>query len=82
MRLKALLIIRCWSKITFRIKQDFKFRRKQNNQLFRENFEALETSPTPKRIDHEVLFSFRKVDLFPSSGEGGGEDIYSVGPLN
>jgi hypothetical protein len=25
--------------------------------------------------------TFRKLDLFPSSGEGGGEDIYSVGPL-
>jgi hypothetical protein len=24
---------------------------------------------------------FRKLDLFPSSGEGGGEDIYSIGPL-
>jgi hypothetical protein len=24
--------------------------------------------------------SFRKLDLFPSSGEGGGEDTYSVGP--
>jgi hypothetical protein len=24
---------------------------------------------------------FRKLDLFPSSGEGGGEDTYSVGPL-
>jgi hypothetical protein len=23
---------------------------------------------------------FRKLDLFPSSGEGGGEDTYSVGP--
>jgi hypothetical protein len=22
-----------------------------------------------------------KLDLFPSSGEGGGEDTYSVGPL-
>jgi hypothetical protein len=33
-----------------------------------------------------VLYSkkntkFRKLDLFPSSGEGGGEDTYSVGPL-
>jgi hypothetical protein len=25
--------------------------------------------------------TFRKQDLFPSSGEGGGEDTYSVGPL-
>jgi hypothetical protein len=25
--------------------------------------------------------TFRKLDLFPSSDEGGGEDIYSVGPL-
>jgi hypothetical protein len=25
--------------------------------------------------------TFRKLDVFPSSGEGGGEDIYSVGPL-
>jgi hypothetical protein len=25
--------------------------------------------------------TFRKPDLFPSSGEGGGEDTYSVGPL-
>jgi hypothetical protein len=25
--------------------------------------------------------TFRKLDLFPSSGEGLGEDIYSVGPL-
>jgi hypothetical protein len=25
--------------------------------------------------------AFRKLDLFPSSGEGGGEDTYSVGPL-
>jgi hypothetical protein len=25
--------------------------------------------------------TFRKLDLFPSSGEGGGEDIYSVVPL-
>jgi hypothetical protein len=25
--------------------------------------------------------TFRKLDLFPSSGEGGGEDTYSVGPL-
>jgi hypothetical protein len=24
---------------------------------------------------------FRKLDLFPSSGEGGEEDTYSVGPL-
>jgi hypothetical protein len=24
--------------------------------------------------------TFRKLDLFPSSGEGGGEDTYSVGP--
>jgi hypothetical protein len=24
---------------------------------------------------------FQKLDLFPSSGEGGGEDTYSVGPL-
>jgi hypothetical protein len=26
--------------------------------------------------------TFRKLDLFPSSGEGVGEDIYSVGPLS
>jgi hypothetical protein len=26
--------------------------------------------------------TFRKLDLFPSSGEGGGEDTYSVGPLS
>jgi hypothetical protein len=25
--------------------------------------------------------TFRKLELFPSSGEGGGEDTYSVGPL-
>jgi hypothetical protein len=25
--------------------------------------------------------TFRKLDLFPSSGEGVGEDTYSVGPL-
>jgi hypothetical protein len=25
--------------------------------------------------------TFGKLDLFPSSGEGGGEDTYSVGPL-
>jgi hypothetical protein len=25
--------------------------------------------------------TFRKLDMFPSSGEGGGEDTYSVGPL-
>jgi hypothetical protein len=25
--------------------------------------------------------TFRKLDLFPSSDEGGGEDTYSVGPL-
>jgi hypothetical protein len=25
--------------------------------------------------------TFRKLDLFPSSREGGGEDTYSVGPL-
>jgi hypothetical protein len=25
--------------------------------------------------------TFRKLDLFPSSGESGGEDTYSVGPL-
>jgi hypothetical protein len=25
--------------------------------------------------------TFRKLDLFPSSGDGGGEDTYSVGPL-
>jgi hypothetical protein len=25
--------------------------------------------------------TFRKLDLFPFSGEGGGEDTYSVGPL-
>jgi hypothetical protein len=25
--------------------------------------------------------TFRKLDLFPYSGEGGGEDTYSVGPL-
>jgi hypothetical protein len=25
--------------------------------------------------------TFRKLDLFPSSGEGGVEDTYSVGPL-
>jgi hypothetical protein len=25
--------------------------------------------------------TFRKLDLFPSSGEGGGGDTYSVGPL-
>jgi hypothetical protein len=25
--------------------------------------------------------AFRKLDLFLSSGEGGGEDTYSVGPL-
>jgi hypothetical protein len=25
--------------------------------------------------------TFRKLDLLPSSGEGGGEDTYSVGPL-
>jgi hypothetical protein len=25
--------------------------------------------------------TFRERDLFPSSGEGGGEDIYSVGPV-
>jgi hypothetical protein len=25
--------------------------------------------------------TFRKLDLFPSSGEGGGENTYSVGPL-
>jgi hypothetical protein len=26
--------------------------------------------------------TFRKLDLFPFSGEGGGEDTYSVGPLD
>jgi hypothetical protein len=25
--------------------------------------------------------TFQKLDLFPSSGKGGGEDTYSVGPL-
>jgi hypothetical protein len=25
--------------------------------------------------------TFRKLDLFPSSDEGGGEDTYSVGPV-
>jgi hypothetical protein len=25
--------------------------------------------------------TFQKLDLFPSSGEGGGEDTYSAGPL-
>jgi hypothetical protein len=25
--------------------------------------------------------TFRKLDLFPSSYEGGGEDTYSVGPV-
>jgi hypothetical protein len=25
--------------------------------------------------------TFRKLDLFPSSGEGGEKDTYSVGPL-
>jgi hypothetical protein len=25
--------------------------------------------------------TFRKLDLYPSSGESGGEDTYSVGPL-
>jgi hypothetical protein len=25
--------------------------------------------------------TFRQLDLFPFSGEGGGEDTYSVGPL-
>jgi hypothetical protein len=25
--------------------------------------------------------TFRKLDLFPSSGEGGGEGTYSIGPL-
>jgi hypothetical protein len=44
----------------------------QNSQNFSGLFPS---SGIPKNT------SFRKLDLFPSSGEGGGEDFYSVGPL-
>jgi hypothetical protein len=44
----------------------------QNSQ----NFSGLlSSSCIPKNT------TFRKLDLFPSSGKGGGEDTYSVGPL-
>jgi hypothetical protein len=44
----------------------------QNSQNFSGLFPS---SGIPKNM------MFRKLDLFPSSGEGGGEDTYSVGPL-
>jgi hypothetical protein len=44
----------------------------QNSQDFSGLFPS---SGIPKTM------TFRKLDLFPSSGEGGGEDTYSVGPL-
>jgi hypothetical protein len=44
----------------------------QNSQNFSRLFPS---SCIPKNT------MFQKLDLFPSSGEGGGEDIYSVGPL-
>jgi hypothetical protein len=44
----------------------------QNSQNFYGHFPS---SYIPKNT------TFRKLDLFPSSGEGGGEDTYSVGPL-
>jgi hypothetical protein len=44
----------------------------QNSQHFSGLFPS---SCSPKNT------MFRKLDLFPSSGEGGGEDTYSVGPL-
>jgi hypothetical protein len=44
----------------------------QNSQIF---FFDFSSSCIPKNT------TFRKLDLFPSSGEGGGEDTYSGGPL-
>jgi hypothetical protein len=44
----------------------------QNSQNFSGLFPS---SGIPKNT------TFRKLDLFLSSGEGGGEDTYSVGPL-
>jgi hypothetical protein len=44
----------------------------QNSQNFSGLFPS---SCIPKNM------TFRKLDLFPSSREGGGEDTYSVGPL-
>jgi hypothetical protein len=46
----------------------------QNSQNFFSGL--LPSSCIPKNT------TFRKLDLFPSSGEGGGEDTYSVGPLS
>jgi hypothetical protein len=45
----------------------------QNSQNFSGLFPS---SGIPKNT------TFRKLDLFPSSGEGGGEDTYSVGSLS
>jgi hypothetical protein len=38
----------------------------------------LDFFPTSSILENTT---FRKLNLFPSSGEGGGEDTYSVGPL-
>jgi hypothetical protein len=45
---------------------------------FTQNYWVFALFPTSGILENST---FRKLDLFPSSDEGGGEDIYSVGPL-
>jgi hypothetical protein len=52
-----------------------KFRKQINDT---QNYWVFFTFPSPGILEN---MTFRKLDLFPSSGEGGGEDTYSVGPL-
>jgi hypothetical protein len=49
----------------------------QTKQLI-QNYWVFSLSPSSGILENTT---FRKMDLFPSSGEGGGEDTYSVGPL-
>jgi hypothetical protein len=43
-----------------------------------QNYWVFGLSPSSGILENTT---FRKLDLFPSSDEGGGEDTYSVGPL-
>jgi hypothetical protein len=47
-------------------------------QTFSHNYWVFGLFPSSGILEN---MTFRKLDLFLSSGEGGGEDAYSVGPL-
>jgi hypothetical protein len=52
-------------------------RRHIPQDIFRQKYWGFGHFPSSGILENTT---FRKLDMFPSSGEGGGEDTYSVGP--